>query len=612
MPFGLLRFTRAWGAALALSTPTGCVGFIQPTAVTVSHEGTPTPPKPPREGYLRIWTTTNFAGLYTSWKDGSSRAKFKKLLVTIEVAGSGQEIPVLSLDITGQQPEAKNLIDEDFGRLVYVKLDAEDGSGTSAAPNVLLTVKGVPETAAGYIDQLVAVSTRLLNETPLGTSLAAVFPPGTGTVIKGVLGVVGQQAAAYKDKEWSRQMSASVRSQLALPHSQAVWILTPDDAALAAGAPGKPADASQANSLPPPSQIPDDLSACDQTGEKTGKLTHVCAPEPATGKLRVYDGYAWVSMEFELLAEPGADLIPDVVCGRLPDAAEVAANVSKMNAYKLSPKHRQELDSYIGAYQAAHAILTSGGVSQLVAFSRWLAHGGESLHNSAAGPASPAPAVETWSVVNVRRSALKACLLPALTSVDVALRYSDASKLKGLAAADATTPEKLYEVVSALDLVLGGEEPPPTADADVGQLKRQRGMFERRLYKEVFETVKTQAELARVLDTYPRCELCVVQGRKKRDSLAPSPAPGPRAIPVVEAPTIDASLAALNIDPTPLANARSSLARVMLLEEAGKTSAPDLASARTAWKQDAAAAEKLLIEEVKVSPAAAAEFIRYE
>lgn len=383
MPFGLLRFTRAWGAALALSTPTGCVGFIQPTAVTVSHEGTPTPPKPPREGYLRIWTTTNFAGLYTSWKDGSSRAKFKKLLVTIEVAGSGQEIPVLSLDITGQQPEAKNLIDE-------------------------------------------------------------------------------------------------------------------------------------------------------------------------------------------------------------------------------------ELDSYIGAYQAAHAILTTGGVSQLVAFSRWLAHGGESLRNSAAVPASPAPVVETWSVVNVRRSALKACLLPALTSVDVALRYSDASKLKGLAAADATTPEKLYEVVSALDLVLGGEEPPPTADADVGQLKRQRGMFERRLYKEVFETVKTQAELARVLDTYPRCELCVVQGRKKRDSLAPSPAPGPRTIPVVEAPTIDASLAALNIDPTPLANARSSLARVMLLEEAGKSSAPDLASARTAWKQDAAAAEKLLIEEVKVSPAAAAEFIRYE
>lgn len=606
MPFGFLRFTRSLRTALVLSSLTGCSGFIQPTAVTVTYEEKPSTSKPAREGYLRIWTTTNFAGLYTSWKDDSSRARFKKLLVTIEVAGSGREIPVLSLDITGQQPEATNLIDEDFGRLAYVKLDSDDGSGTSTPPKMLLTVRGVPETAAAYIDQVVAASTRLLRETPLGTSLAAIVPPGTDDIIRGVLNIARQQAAEYKDKKWSRQMSASIDSQVGLPHGQAVWILIPDDAPLAAGARDQPVDASQADSTPRPPQIPTNLSACTQTGDKAGKLTHVCVLD-RDGKAQVYDRYAWVSMRFELRSEPGADLIPEVNCGRLKDPTTVAADVSLMDAYTLSPKHRQEVDSYIGAYQAAHAILTRDGVSQFAAFTRWIAYDGEHLLEDKANPAPTPPKAATWSAVNARRASLKQCLLPALkSSPGVGLRYLDAAKLNRLAAGDATTPEHLYAVVSALDLVLEGE-PPETADADFGQLRRQRTHFERRLYAEVFELAKTRADLDRALGNYPRCEHCVARGQKKRDSLAI----GPRSTPVEEAPTIDASLEALNIDPAPLAKARSSIAKLMTLESA-KASPQALESARTAWKNDATAAEKFLIEEVNVSPAAAAAFVQYE
>lgn len=599
---------------------TGCVGFVQPVSQSVTFPtSSPAPSTPPTEGYLRIWTTADFQGLPNSWDEAASRRQFKKLLVTVQLDGQqgpGQEIPVLALDVEGPVASADKSIDADFGKLAYVHLDSSGGSsaGTVQEPRLTVRARAVPKTAADFIDKAITVGKDALQGTPVGSSIASALPPGTAAIIGGIIDVVGKQAAEFKDKQWNTSIQVSVRAELAQNRGLAVWVLVPDEPKDAASPPEVVDSTTPPSTTPPPDApaIPP-LFACDLNAKTEGRMTHLCV-EDDKGVMKPFDRYAWVTMQVELLTEPGDDLVPRVSCPRLQEPAAIAEDIAKLRRHEISQKHRAELDGYIALYESASKVMTADGIEQVTAYVNWLAQKGPRLIDPT--PATPA-FTPTWSTLKSRLGPLEGCM-QAKVDGDAGAKFSyvqAAAVHTALASLSSNEAAPLYTAVSALDITLAEVDttessPDSVKDVSAGRLRQNRRRIERVLYSVALPSNLDYRQLVSAIATYARCEYCVIEGRKR---LAVMQVPADmRTVPVTEAESLDPLLRELGADPSPLAAARDSLAKLDAINDSPKPRPADVAEAERIFDRDAEAAKQLLVGTLGVSPTAAEAFVRYE
>lgn len=604
--------------AACTTLATGCVGFVQPVSQPVTFPtASPAPSTPPTEGYLRIWTTADFQGLPNSWDEATSRRQFKKLLVTVQLDGHqgvGQEIPVLALDVEGPMASADKSIDADFGKLAYVHFDSTGGSGTVQAPRLTIRARAVPKTAADFIDKAITVGKDALQGTPVGSSIASALPPGTAAIIGGIIDVVGKQAEEIKNKQWNTSIQVSVRAELAQNRGLAVWVLVPDEPKDAASPP-EAVDSTTPPTTAPPVDAPaiPELFACDLNAKTEGRMTHLCVKDDK-GALKPFDRYAWVTMQVELLTEPGDDLVPQVICQRLQEPEAISDDIAKLRRHEISQKHRTELDSYIALYESASKVMTADGIEQVTAYVNWLAQKGPRLVEPKAAPSAFTP---TWSTLTSRLGVLQGCMQTKVDG-DPGARFSyvqAAAVHTALASLSSNEAAPLYTAVSALDIALAEVDatessPNPVKDVSAGRLRQSRRRIERVLYNVALPSNFDYRQLVKAIATYIRCEYCVIEGRK-RLALMQVP-PDMRTVPVIEAESLDPLLRAFGADPSPLIAARDSFARLDAISDSPRPRPAEVAEAERTWNRDAEAAERLLVDTIGVSPAAAEAFVRYE
>lgn len=610
---------------LALLVGCGGSGFMHPRAVPVgfpdmaavpaeSSQGTNTQDGP-RVGYLRIWTTTNLTGITRSWPDDKARRKFKRVLITIQRDGSNQKIPVLTLDITGKTAAGTELIDKDLGNLSYVEFDSGDKPGTGSEPRLILEIHAVPKTAADIADTIANFGKEALNQVPiLGTAIAQALPFGSAGLVKDMLSFIDKEADAYKNKIWIRAVDGSIRASMALPRGTAAWVFMPEEEnqtdqdkpfepvgpRAVAGARDTSAKAKEDETTTVlPIEVPS-LVACDQTAQRTGRLTHLCT-EDERGALHMYEGHAWITMQFELLPEPASDLIPPVECEQLGNGQSVEDQIKAMLKYELSQTHQTERSAYIDLYRISHRIANSNGASRVRAFEDWLEQSGIELFPAHEKKSQPSRS-QTWSVINKRVDALTECVRMIAKPSDVRWYYDEAKQLRSLAVNNTNDATAIYTLIEALDLVLADPSSSGARDEDVGRLTRERLTKETRLYKLEIEKLTTASNIETKLAMYPRCAICQRLGKEHLQKFPPSRTS--RGVPVADA-GLERILREGNIDTSALERLREATANLANIEADQKASREARDAARVRLQDDSKKAEMFLIQSLGVSETAA-------